>query len=1441
MSMDNVQLKQEDVFGEHAVLTDVNPVTNTKSIDDAANGEKLNQTLDRIWESINNKLSRIVNSVNGRTGVVVLTSDDVGLGNVDNVSFADIKSWVINQIENAFENKQLRLYDTYDRVIEAIDANDKTMSWAPFYCDMYGNNDRRAVIGVYTWDPSSAHLGASYRMINTVGYADQSIIYRASQSDYNPGAPGEQDYEKYSDIPVGGIGVNIYKEERPDDQILYLEGARTGVPKGQAGLRLDHDKIGSRLYYEETPYGDVNIPADPDLNWTFTTPGMLWRFTDSQMNQGIPVKILINGVEIQPTYFPSVDLHGDASIGNSFYLSKLWPYHDQIRQNDIIIMRLANFTRTTSAYDADGYNCRTPEAGVCMDFNDRQPVIGHVKKFEETDSVGTVFVIEFHDLRPNTIGYGIATNSTHQDGNMTDTALGIKVLTSRSETPSKVANVNVNMSGLNAQFLANHGTYGSDTHRESARHSVLDVYTPWGKYLSSAKPDGGMAIQTDETLCIQAEYQRKPTAYRLWGTPTWVANKYYKKEGDTYVLMSSKPNFWYSNWSDYYVKTGEDTYAKVVGIPPVYAAQDINTGHGSDLPSRQFNIGSLMSLNYSWTRYDTDTYQERLTAESVEHPKGSDPTDGLCGTISELGINFRKISYLPDEEADDRDGYMLHNMSGLRFFRVSDNHIGTGYDQTYDADFYHEIGIADGKDATGKSVNNVFTKGGATAGIGVNVGRFLEITPAHTYRAETYWNSGKVQVRTAEGLAEKIEMYDVTDYIKRAAVPAEDNVPFDYKELQTRWLTTSNEFFVIDEEEPDTLYPCRVRYLRLEEKPDDWDDEWYKYLRNIGTDNDKDFVFLPVISGVTIGFEPESPVYMGPYYRMSREMVWGDITLEDLRNDWMRYFNNSHRIIWKRPTNRLTIDVDPETLSFDENGKLTVVGGVGKGERSNTRFIDSAGVYADTNTDIYGDEGALPTLTGGSDIHTEYVRLCDGLKLNGAGFTVPIEMFLDSNEINARLQSVIDTGMSAGELCFLIDDEGSRFDIERLPIGLSTPVWFSLQQSALSTKIGSLPYTDARGRHCAAMDVVGFFKVCNRRLHALLSDNTKVVYGDSTYNIPEYGFLKGEVRTYMTGTISEIMTRARKIVHAIRGVVTDPSDANKVEQYVADHYYLGTVTSNEELSEKLENVPLYAWGHEDQDDYMPFDWLFSFFAGIVLNGGWHNIVAGEFHYTLIEHRPDMWTSSYTSYFNYDSGQNVYNALTPTTIEYHPGIFYTRDAGTGEFTIVTEASATQETILQSYYFQNKYTLRTDETAPANWETDYNSYLTTTDETPDKWFSHVDSLSAPTWEANKYYVEDASGSVTGYEKVSAAPAFASSERGTPNNPIPGAPAWAANTFCNESGGAPQSEQPADWYTNYASYYRRLGEEGSYTYEQVTPYMYIAKTYSGGYYSRTLASNS
>jgi hypothetical protein len=176
MAEDRVQLKQEEIVGNEVVLSDINPKSNTKSIDDPTTGASLDKTLERMWQSINNKLSRIVNSVNGRTGVVVLDSSDVGLGNVDNVSFADIKQWVITRTAQEFGFKRLELFNSLRELDDTINhewLHDEVYANKPFYSHHgYARNDvmdNRGYIGYIYYDSSDNKLKHTEMVLDTIG------------------------------------------------------------------------------------------------------------------------------------------------------------------------------------------------------------------------------------------------------------------------------------------------------------------------------------------------------------------------------------------------------------------------------------------------------------------------------------------------------------------------------------------------------------------------------------------------------------------------------------------------------------------------------------------------------------------------------------------------------------------------------------------------------------------------------------------------------------------------------------------------------------------------------------------------------------------------------------------------------------------------------------------------------------------------------------------------------------------------------------------------------------------------------------------------------------------------------------------------------------------------------------------------------------------------
>ena len=207
---DNVQLREEEIVGDEVVLSDIYPKTNTSSIVDNASGTNLSEALDRIQEKINNKLSRVVNSVNGRTGVIVLDSEDVGLGNVDNVSFSDIKGWVINLLVSEFANKRVALLNSLDEADSIASLNQEQNRDRPFYAEngYTALNDKKSYIGYFRYDEALQQLVVVPVPIYTIGSTDESLLYNTD---------------------IGRLSVRIQSDEnalrvsRGEDPGLYID------------------------------------------------------------------------------------------------------------------------------------------------------------------------------------------------------------------------------------------------------------------------------------------------------------------------------------------------------------------------------------------------------------------------------------------------------------------------------------------------------------------------------------------------------------------------------------------------------------------------------------------------------------------------------------------------------------------------------------------------------------------------------------------------------------------------------------------------------------------------------------------------------------------------------------------------------------------------------------------------------------------------------------------------------------------------------------------------------------------------------------------------------------------------------------------------------------------------------------------------------------------
>ncbi|MBR1987892.1 MAG: hypothetical protein IKA36_02510 [Clostridia bacterium] len=253
MPIDNVQLKREDVVGSEVVLEDINPKTSTNSVRSTATGDSLDVVLDRIWNAINARLSRVVNSVNGRTGVVVLDASDIGLGKVDNVSFGDIKKWVINMMRSEFKDKNMKLVNDLTELNTLISTNNKSYAGSPFFSTAGYTGDKHSYIGYIYYDEGTKKLEYKSLPINTVGFTDNSLIYNENVNGV--------------DTRGGGLAVNIHK----DEDALQLKNP-DAIDKSESGLMIDKSRITPQVFMCSGLYYDNELEPDGLLYYDGSGP-----------------------------------------------------------------------------------------------------------------------------------------------------------------------------------------------------------------------------------------------------------------------------------------------------------------------------------------------------------------------------------------------------------------------------------------------------------------------------------------------------------------------------------------------------------------------------------------------------------------------------------------------------------------------------------------------------------------------------------------------------------------------------------------------------------------------------------------------------------------------------------------------------------------------------------------------------------------------------------------------------------------------------------------------------------------------------------------------------------------------------------------------------------------------------------------------------------------
>lgn len=414
MAEDRVQLKQEEVVGNELILNDINPKSNTKSIDDPATGATLEKVIERIWNAINNKLSRIVNSVNGMTGVVVIDSATIGLGNVDNVSFAEIKEWVISRIMQEMGYKRIEMFESLQELDETINTvwnNDEVYSNKPFYARHGYQNDKRGYIGYIYYDNGALHH--AQKALDTVGSADNTIIYNENVND-----------RQYAES--GRIGVNIWKYE--DALKVYNDLSDN---KAESGLYIDKSKVKATLYWFDGVYGSGD-PADS---------GALLYYSGAMPADVHEVTFRIDH---RPIVYPAPD----TQFGGTNFIKQ------SFEKGDIII---CNFNDELYLESPTGTaNCRTLPLGMNPMLMVRKPAIGMVTQAPTLDNPDADYIIDFYTMRQS-LFRGLKYEPIHLTGNdVASEALTVDLLETNKleygdQTPMWTGD-NVPISGLNAFY-----------------------------------------------------------------------------------------------------------------------------------------------------------------------------------------------------------------------------------------------------------------------------------------------------------------------------------------------------------------------------------------------------------------------------------------------------------------------------------------------------------------------------------------------------------------------------------------------------------------------------------------------------------------------------------------------------------------------------------------------------------------------------------------------------------------------------------------------------------------------------------------------------------------------------------------------------------------------------------------------------------------------------
>ena len=612
MAESHVQLKREEVVGDEVILTDISPSTNTESVVDLSTGLTLDEDLLRLWNAINNKLYRVVNSVNGRTGVVVLSAKDVGLDNVDNVSFADIQEWVLEQIEKLFGSHSFKLYESMDSVLIDISANDKMMSGTGFFASegFSAENDKLAYIGYFYWDEGNKHLSYDMRPVNIIGETDSSIIYNEKI--------GEKDYRG------GKLGINIWPYE---DALEVYEGLSNvpGEPKANSGLRIIKSKLVPDVLLIDGVYGsDFERPGDSEDAWLYAVP-------PSDITDVVRVDIIYDGKKL--------------TNPDMAYAKKVFKYHD------IIVCHFAS-----DYTDADDNLLE----GVNKDLIGLHTAIGTVTAIDKkADETVVSYTVEFFSTKQH-IGYGLRYQSTHTN-ELNNKALNRLEINTPLGVVSTIysgweeMNEFTNMSGIYADDVSgltiranDHQRYAQDyekvSHVQPLQHQYVNLPNgPTRVFHPTFDGSGytnyaGLSITTDSSLSIIPAYSFLRSDPKI--------NKY---DGSMVAFnWRADADFFDASSLDSPDNYGENSPGSLIGIN---LDKLVVNKHVFDIAGYIFGNLSGLRINPARDNVDFDVIGITDTTNVPEAYTTSGTSGGLAINVGK----FMKIE--PTELSDTNDSY----------------------------------------------------------------------------------------------------------------------------------------------------------------------------------------------------------------------------------------------------------------------------------------------------------------------------------------------------------------------------------------------------------------------------------------------------------------------------------------------------------------------------------------------------------------------------------------------------------------------------------------------------------------------------------------------------------------------------------------------------------------------------------------------------------------